>query len=311
MDAMSDQHESRETDAHSGTETTGHEWDGIKELDTPLPRWWLWIFYATIVWSVIYMVFMPAIPGLPGAPASSDYSRGVTGNSERANVARAIEALEASRAEGYARLADASIETIETDPQLLSFVRSAGNAAFGDNCATCHGTGAQGFVGYPNLNDDIWLWGGTYDDIRQTLRYGIRAEHGETRFSQMPAFGRDGLLTRHEMEAVTDYVISLSGETSADAEALREGEEIFAQQCASCHMEDGRGDRMQGAPNLLDQEWLYGSSRDQIYNAIYRGPFGVMPAWEGRLDDATIDVLAAYVFVRGGGERAASGPTGQ
>jgi cytochrome c oxidase cbb3-type subunit 3 len=311
MDAMSDHQETRETDAHSGTETTGHEWDGIKELDTPLPRWWLWIFYATIVWAVIYMVFMPAIPGLPGAPAGSDYTRGITGNSERANVARALDALEASRAEGYARLAEASIETIETDPELLGFVRSAGDAAFGDNCATCHGTGAQGFIGYPNLNDDIWLWGGTYEDIRYTLRYGIRAEHEDTRFSQMPAFGRDELLTRHELEAVTEYVISLSGETGADAEVLSEGQHIFEAQCVSCHMADGSGDRSQGSPSLVDQEWLYGGTRDQIYDTIHRGPYGVMPAWEGRLDDATIDALAAYVFIRGGGEPAASGPTGQ
>ncbi|MBR9826142.1 MAG: cytochrome-c oxidase, cbb3-type subunit III [Alphaproteobacteria bacterium] len=296
-----------EHDDHTGTATTGHEWDGIKELDTPLPRWWLWIFYATIFWSVIYMIFMPAIPGLPGMSAEGDHTRGLRNHSERANVAAAIEALEASRASGFEALRGASIEEIENDPQLLQFVRAAGESAFGDNCATCHGAGAQGFVGYPNLNDDVWLWGGTYQDIHDTLMYGIRTEHPDTRMSIMPAFGRDELLSNSQIQAVSDHVLSLSGL----AEANSEGAEIYAIQCASCHMDDGRGDRMQGAPNLTDGEWLYGSERDQVINIIYRGPYGVMPGWEGRLDDATIDALAAYVFLLGGGEDATARPTGQ
>ncbi len=296
-----------EKDDHTGTATTGHEWDGIKELDTPLPRWWLWIFYATIVWSVIYMVFMPAIPGLPGMSADGDHTRGLRNHSERANVAVAMEALEASRASGFEALRGASIEEIENDPQLLQFVIAAGESAFGDNCATCHGAGAQGFIGYPNLNDDVWLWGGTYQDIHDTLMWGIRTDHPDTRFSQMPAFGRDELLSNAQIAAVSDHVLSLSGLAEPNAE----GAEIYAIQCASCHMDDGRGDRLQGAPNLLDAEWLYGSERQQVIDIIYRGPYGVMPGWEGRLDDATIDALAAYVYLLGGGESATAGPTGQ
>ncbi|WP_417496644.1 cytochrome-c oxidase, cbb3-type subunit III [Maricaulis sp.] len=307
---MSDHEEIRETDAHSGTETTGHEWDGIKELDTPLPRWWLYTFYACIAIGVVYMVMMPAIPALPGLAGETDHTRGVSNNSERANVAVAMADLEASRAPGFERLRGASIDEIEDDPDLLGFVRAAGDAAFGNNCSTCHGSGAQGFVGYPNLNDDVWLWGGSYEDIRTTIRFGIRGEHADTRFSQMPSFGRDALLTRSQIGDVTDYVLSLSGQ-DGPADAIARGAEIFTSQCVSCHMADGRGDRTQGAPDLTDQNWLYGGSRDQILATIYRGPYGVMPAWEDRLGDTTIDALAAYVYLLGGGEAAASRPTGQ
>lgn len=307
---MSEHDETRETDAHSGTETTGHEWDGIKELDTPLPRWWLYIFYACCVWAVIYWVLMPAWPALPGLAGETDHTRGLRNHSERANVAEALDALAEQRAVGFAALEGASIGEIENDPELLGFVLAAGETVFRDRCGTCHGVGGQGFVGYPNLNDDVWLWGGSYDDIRHTLQVGIRSEHPDTRFSQMPAFGRDELLSRAEIGEVTDYVLSLSG-TSADAGAISRGQAIYDSQCASCHMADGRGDRAQGAPSLTDQDWLYGGSREQIMASIHRGPYGVMPAWEDRLEETTLDALAAYVFLRGGGEDATAGPTGQ
>ncbi|MFY0638905.1 cytochrome-c oxidase, cbb3-type subunit III [Maricaulis maris] len=307
---MSEHDETRETDAHSGTETTGHEWDGIKELDTPLPRWWLYIFYASCVWAVIYWVLMPAWPALPGLAGETDHTRGLRNHSERANVAEALDALAEQRAVGFAALEGASIGEIENDPELLGFVLAAGETVFRDRCGTCHGVGGQGFVGYPNLNDDVWLWGGSYDDIRHTLQVGIRSEHPDTRFSQMPAFGRDELLSRAEIGEVTDYVLSLSG-TSADAGAVSRGQAIYDSQCASCHMADGRGDRAQGAPSLTDQDWLYGGTREQIMASIHRGPYGVMPAWEDRLEETTLDALAAYVFLRGGGEDATAGPTGQ
>lgn len=304
---MSDHDKEIERDDHTGTATTGHEWDGIKELDTPLPRWWLWIFYATIAWSVVYWVLMPAWPGLPGMDAEGDHTRGMRNHSERVNVAAAVAELEASRAAGFEALRGTSIDEIENNPELLNFVRAAGESVFGDNCATCHGTGAQGFVGYPNLNDDVWLWGGSYDDIRTTIRFGIRGDHPDTRFSQMPAFGRDELLSRSEIADVTDYVLSLSGQGEGSAS----GEQIYAMQCASCHMDDGSGDQFQGAPNLADQEWLYGSSRDQVMDIIHRGPYGVMPHWEDRLDETTIDAVAAYVYLRGERDAATARPTGQ
>jgi len=287
-----------EVDEISGVETTGHEWDGIKELNNPLPRWWLWIFYATVVWSVIYMVFMPALPAPPGMQG---FTSGITGNSERANVAGAMAQLEASRSDRFAQLRDASLEDIRSDPDLFRFALAAGDSAFGDNCATCHGSGAQGFVGYPNLNDDVWLWGGTYDEIRHTLEVGIRADHPDTRFSLMPAFGADGLYSAEQINHLTDYVLGLSGREH-DAESARRGATLFAEQCVTCHGPAGEGDQSMGAPNLSDAEWLYGGSRDQVYRSIWRGPAGVMPAWSERLDPAVISALAVYVHSLGGGE---------
>ncbi len=298
---MADDRSEKDVDAATGVETTGHEWDGIKELDNPLPRWWLWIFYATIAWSVIYMIFMPAIPGLPGM---SWHSEGVRNHSERANVARAMNELEAARAPGFERLQSAGeegIDAIMADPDILNFALAAGESAFGDNCATCHGSGAQGFIGYPNLNDDVWIWGGTFEDIRRTLHVGIRAEHPETRFSQMPAYGQDGLLSREEIAGVTSHVMTLAGMIPAEEGSAR-GAEIFAQQCSACHMADGTGDQSQGAPNLTDSVWLYGGTREQIENTIWRGPYGVMPHWEDRLSDEVITALSAYVFMLGGGQ---------
>ncbi|MBL4537191.1 MAG: cytochrome-c oxidase, cbb3-type subunit III [Oceanicaulis sp.] len=300
---MSDEHK-KDVDAYSGVDTTGHEWDGIKELDNPLPRWWVWVFYASIVWSVIYWVFMPSWPGLPGMDG---HLRGVRDHSERANVAVAIAELEESRAPMFTRLTEAAdtggISAIEADPDLLNFALAAGSSAFGDNCATCHGAGGQGFIGYPNLNDDVWLWGGSFDDIRHTLHVGIRWENNpDTRFSQMPAYGRDELLSREEISAVTDYVMTLSDMIEPTEAGQTTGAEIFEFQCSACHGANGMGDRMQGAPNLTDQEWLYGGTREQISNTIWRGPYGMMPAWEGRLDEEVITALAAYVYLLGGGE---------
>ena len=294
----------REVDAYSGVGTTGHEWDGIKELDNPLPRWWLWIFYATIAWSVVYMIFMPALPAPPGMDG---HTRGLRNHSERANVAVAMAELEALRGADFARLQAAAnsggIDAVENDAELLNFALAAGESAFGDNCATCHGAGGQGFVGYPNLNDDDWIWGGSFDDIRHTIRHGIRWEADlDTRFSQMPAYGRDGLLTRDEIAAVADYVLTLSGMIEPTEAGRTTGAEVYAAQCSICHMADGSGDQSQGAPNLSDAIWLYGSSPEQVRDIIWRGPYGVMPAWQERLDEQTITALAAYVYLRGARE---------
>jgi cytochrome c oxidase cbb3-type subunit 3 len=291
----------KEVDAYSGVDTTGHEWDGIKELDNPLPRWWLWIFYATIAWSVVYMIFMPAIPAPPGMDG---HTRGLRDHSERANVAAAMAELQAARGPMFAQLQQAAdaggAAAIESDAALLNFALAAGESAFGDNCATCHGAGGQGFVGYPNLNDDDWIWPSSFDDIRHTIRHGIRWDEDlDTRFSQMPAYGRDGLLDRDEIAAVADYVLTLSGMQEPTEAGRTTGAEIYDAQCSICHMADGSGDQSQGAPNLADAIWLYGSSPEQVRNTIWRGPYGVMPAWNERLDEQTITALAAYVYLRG------------
>lgn len=289
-----------EIDEHSGVETTGHEWDGIRELNNPLPRWWLWVFYATIAWAFVYWIFMPSWPGITG------HLRGLRDHSERVNVERAMSDLRASRRElGQKLLTAPSLDEIERDPTLFQFAMAAGASAFGDNCATCHGTGGQGFPGYPNLNDDVWLWGGTLDDINSTLRRGIRSHPDDTRMSLMPAFGEQGLLTPEQVNDMTTYVISLSDPEkigSTHAEAVARAAPVYQAKCAVCHGTAGQGDRSQGAPNLVDAEWLYGRDRASIRAQIWAPRHGVMPAWGNRLDDQTIAALSVYVHALGGGE---------
>lgn len=284
-----------QVDEISGTETTGHEWDGIEELNTPMPRWWLWCLYATIIWAVIYAVLMPSIPLL------NSHFKGVLGYSDRAAVAEAVDAMRAERAVTGERLVNANLETIQNDPELFRYAMAAGRSAFGDNCATCHGSGAQGFKGYPNLNDDIWIWGGTFEDIRHTLTVGIRAAHEDTRTNLMQAYGRDGLLSREQINDLTQHVLSYSGRADDLQRAVR-GAELFAAQCSSCHMDDGTGDRSQGAPNLTDNEWLYGGAAADITETLYNGRAGVMPHWDERLTPDTIVALSVYVHGLGGGE---------
>lgn len=288
--------EKQEIDVVTGTATTGHQWDGIKELNTPLPRWWVWVFYATVVWSVLYWLVYPAWPLVSG------YTRGLFGYSSRANVAAEITALHTLRGEKAVALASASLEEIEKNPALLAFARAQGKAAFGDNCAPCHGVGATGAKGYPNLNDDDWLWGGTLPAIYQTIQYGIRSGHPEARENQMPAFGKDGVLTRDQILQVAGFVRSLSGQAARPGADLGAGKKIFADNCAVCHGEDGKGNQELGAPNLTDRIYLRGSDEAAIIDIINNGGGGVMPAWTGRLDPATLKSLAVYVHTLGGGK---------
>lgn len=296
----------RETDAATGTSTTGHEWDGIKELDTPLPRWWLILFWATIIFSVIYWIMMPAWP-IPGG-----YTKGVSGHSDRANVVKDLEALKSARAENFAALLATPPDQVEKNPQLLQFAQAAGQSAFGDNCATCHGFGGAGAPGYPSLADNVWLWGGSASAIEHTLTVGIRSTDIDTRFSQMPAYGRDKLLTSQELRDLTEYVVALGG-GEADKAAVDRAGPVFAAQCAACHGDTGLGDRAQGAPNLTDGEWLKAGPvasgakdwrviRASIVAQLHTGANGVMPMWKGRLEPAVIRALAVYVHGLGGGE---------
>jgi cytochrome c oxidase cbb3-type subunit 3 len=286
----------KEIDAPTGVETTGHQWDGIKELNNPLPRWWLIVFWICVLWSIVYWVLMPAWPGING------HTRGLRDNSERRNVAVELAALDAARDTQMTRLVNvASIADIEKDPELLSYAINAGRSLFGDNCATCHGAGGQGFAGYPALVDDDWLWGGALPDIMQTIRYGIRSDHAETRLNVMQAYGRSGALQRDEISDVASYVLSLSGD-GGDAAAVARGAEIFSAQCASCHGENGAGARTAGAPNLADGIWLYGGDRQTIEATLVNGRAGMMPNWNERLSEAEITALAVYVHTLGGGE---------
>ncbi len=285
----------KEIDEVSGTQTTGHEWDGIKELNTPLPRWWIGIFYACIVWAIGYWILMPAWPMIHG------YTHGYFNHSQRDDVTKNVDALKAARATKEHELDNASLAQIQANPELLQFALAEGKSVFGDNCVPCHGAGGQGARGYPNLNDDVWLWGGKLGDIQHTITVGVRSTSAETRQSQMPAFGRDGILKPAQIEDLTEYVVHISGRP-ADPAAVGRATKLFAENCAACHGPAGKGDRKFGAPNLTDNEWEYGSKREDIHDQVWNGHGGVMPTWGGRLTPETIKALAVYVHSLGGGE---------
>ena len=279
-------------------ETTGHSWDGIEEYNNPLPRWWVWVFYATIVWGIGYTVAYPAWPLLKEA------TPGLLGASTRADVAAEIASVDKANEAIKAKLVAADLNAIGTDPELANFAERAGAAVFKTNCAQCHGAGAAGFEGkgYPNLLDDDWLWGGTMEDIHLTVTHGIRnTTDADARYSEMPKFGLDGILDETQIAQVTEHVLAISGQEH-DAAAAAAGATVFADNCAACHMEDGSGDRAQGAPKLTDAIWLYGGSREKIIETVTKARFGVMPNWNQRLSEDEIRAVAFYVHGRGGGE---------
>jgi len=282
--------------AERETATTGHEWDGIGEFNTPLPRWWVWLFVATVVWSLGYWVVYPAFPLI------TSHTAGIFGFSSRGQVAADVGALQQLRAEKAGALQSVALTDIEKDPAMLALARAQGKAAFGNNCAPCHGLGATGAKGYPNLNDDDWIWGGTLEDIYKTIEVGVRSTHPETRNSMMLAFGKEGLLKRDEILTVANYVRSLSGLSVRPGIDLAAGKKVYAENCAQCHGDDGTGNRELGAPNLADQIWLYGSDEATIIDVISNGRASVMPAWVDRLDPVTIKALAVYVHSLGGGQ---------
>lgn len=287
----------KKADRTATVETTGHEWDGIRELNTPLPRWWLWLFYLTILWSVGYWV------AYPSWPLVSSYTPGVLGWASREAIVDDLASLKAQRGEIMDRLASASVQQIAGDPNLMAIAQAVAKPVFAENCAPCHGPGGGGAKGYPNLNDDDWLWGGTFEAIEQTIRNGIRSGHPQTRAGSMPAFGRDRILSRAEIDAVADYVRRLAGLSASPKADLARGAKVFAENCAVCHGEKGTGNRELGAPNLTDALWLYGPDKATIVEGLMNGRGGVMPTWEGRLDETTIKALTVYVHSLGGGEK--------
>jgi cytochrome c oxidase cbb3-type subunit 3 len=290
---MSD-HNKPNIDEATGTEFVGHEWDGIEELNTPLPRWWLWTFYATVAWAAVYVVLYPAWPMVEKA------TDGVLGWSSRGELAQEIRQAELARQDVLTQISATELARLPDNPELMQKAVAGGAAAFKVNCVQCHGAGAAGFeqYGYPNLNDDDWIWGGDLNEIHFTLTHGIRWDGSdETRQGYMPAFG--DAFDRDQVNALANHVLSLSGK----AESSAAGAELYAQNCAACHQIDGSGDRMQGAPALNDAIWLYGSDAENIRSQIQSPRHGVMPGWKDRLDPVTIKMLAAYVHSRGGGEK--------
>ncbi|WP_376874586.1 cytochrome-c oxidase, cbb3-type subunit III [Albirhodobacter sp. R86504] len=278
--------------------TTGHEWDGIKELNNPLPRWWLWTFYACVVWGVAYSIAMPAWPLINGA------TPGVLGKSTRADVAAEIARYNEANGPIEAKLASVELTDIAQDPELSDYARNAGESVFETWCAQCHGAGAQGNagLGYPNLIDDDWLWGGSIEDIHLTITHGIRnTEYEDARLSEMPAFGRDELLEKDQIAQVVQFVQQISGQDH-DADLALAGATVFEENCASCHADDGTGIRELGAPNLTDAIWLYGGDTQTLTETVNNARYGVMPGWKERLTEAQIRAVASYIHSSGGGE---------
>lgn len=284
-----------EKDEISGTDTTGHEWDGIKELDTPMPRWWLWTMYATIVWSIGYWIVMPAWPLV------SSYTNGMFGYSSRGVLQQELSEAAAAHASDREILVTMELSDVKDNAQAYQYALRGGKSAFAVNCSQCHGSGAQGAPGFPNLNDDDWLWGGSVDKIYETIQYGIRSDHDDTRLGDMPAFLDDEILETPQISDVAEYVLSLS-QSGRNTDAAARGKEIFAEQCASCHGDNAKGLKELGAPNLTDAIWFYGGDKQTIVRTISKGRANVMPAWTDRLDDATIRQLTLYVHSLGGGE---------
>ncbi|MEM8579635.1 MAG: cytochrome-c oxidase, cbb3-type subunit III [Pseudomonadota bacterium] len=275
-------------------ETTGHSWDGIEEFNNPLPRWWLWTFYATLVWGLLYTIAYPAWPLINGA------TPGLLGFSTRAEVAKDIAEFQERNSGLDIQLASADLTTLADNEELYRYAVSGGGAVFRTWCTQCHGSGAAGGEGYPNLLDNDWLWGGTIEDIQLTIAHGIRNENDlDARYSEMPAFGE--ILSEDEISSVVNYVMSLSGEPE-DATLVASGETVYLDNCAACHMDDGSGDIYQGAPNLANGIWLYGGDAATIRETVTYSRYGVMPNWTDRLSEAQIAAVATYVHQLGGGE---------
>jgi len=285
-----------EKDAYSGTDTTGHEWDGIRELDTPLPKWWLYILYATIVWAAGMCLLYPSIPGL------HSYWHGLLGYSSRKQVMVEWHDMQARHIDAMTQIAKTPIDKVAQDPKLMETALQSGRATFANNCQPCHGQNGAGRVGYPALGDDVWLWGGKLTDIETTVTHGARsAVDPDTRQSVMPSFGADGILRPAEIQSVADYVGVWWGVTPAGTNVAA-GAKLFADNCAVCHGDKGQGIRDFGAPPLNSSVHLYGGTRNDIVAQVTHPRMGVMPNWNKRLDTGTIRSVALYVHSLGGGE---------
>jgi cytochrome c oxidase cbb3-type subunit III len=274
--------------------TTGHEWDGIQELDTPLPKWWLYVLYASILWAVVYFILYPSWPGITG------YYKGVLGWDSRTEVAATIAEAKRAQSRYLDRIKALSVDEIRRESDLLNFALAGGKAAFADNCAPCHGAGGAGRKGFPSLADDLWIWGGKLADIEKSIRFGIRSGHDDGRSGLMPNFA-DGVLKGPQIDDVAEYVLAFTGRAQ-DKPAAERGAKIFAENCVACHGEKGAGNLELGAPPLNTRIFLYGGNKADVVRQVTKPQHGVMPAWAGRLDDETIKMLTVYVHALGGGK---------
>ena len=297
--------DNRDIDHHSGVETTGHEWDGLKELNNPLPRWWVLTFWACIVWSIAYWVVYPSWPMCQGADRAADYAKGIWHVSERAEAMKGVAADKAAQSKYVDKIGQLSVAQVNADADLLKFSMMAGKAAFLNNCAGCHGSGAAGGPGFANLNDDNWLWGGTLDEIYKTISYGVRNGADQARgggsTAGMPE--RASVLKPDQINDVAEYVLSLS-KKSSDAAAAARGKAIFVGDggCTACHGDDAKGNKDLGSANLTAGIFQWGGAKADIVKTITEGRAGVMPAWAGKLEPASVKELAVYIHSLGGGK---------
>jgi len=285
-----------EKDSVTGTDTTGHEWDGVKELDTPMPKWWVYTYLACCLFAVVYAVLMPSIP------YGSSYFHGLLGYSSRDAVNREVAVQHGLHAASMEQIASLPYAAIKADPQLYEMSQIAGKIAFANNCQACHAAGGAGRLGYPALAAGAWIWGGTLDAIETTLLHGIRSGEPDARSGVMPRFGADGLLTAAQIEQVTDFVWTQYYGHADPRIDTAPGQALFAENCAVCHGEKGEGRREIGAPRLASRVHLNGDLRTAIIAQVQAPKLGVMPNWNTRLDIATIKSLALYVHALGGGE---------
>jgi cytochrome c oxidase cbb3-type subunit 3 len=296
-----------ERDPLTGQWTTGHSWDGIKELKTPVPIWWVSTFLLSVAFAIGYVLLFPSFPS-PGGTVFA-----LSPATTRDQLAFRLDEA-ARRMEGMNQaILERPLEELSRDEELARFAFNAGRALYQVHCIGCHGPGAAGQAGqFPALVNDDWLWGGSKADIHQTIRYGIRNEDPDSRQSQMPVFGQ--ILTATEIDQLTDYVLLLGEVPPGHSRRVgHPAHDLFQQQCASCHGEDGRGNIEFGAPNLSDAIWLYGGTRAEIRQQIAAPRMGVMPGWHQRLTDAEIVALTVYVHGLGGGQppRAAEEPVAE
>ena len=281
-----------ERDPLSGHKTTGHEWNGIKELNTPVPKPVWFFLIVTALFAVGYWILMPAWP------TGTGYTRGLLGASDRTRVLEQRRESALSRADWLKHVETTPYVTLLTDPVALELIRHDGAQLFGDNCSVCHGADGRGVKGFPSLADRDWLWGGEPETVAETIRVGVNSTHPDTRASEMIAFGAGGILDPTQVANVADYVMSLSVPSFGRAKpnAVRAGREVYDANCVPCHGADGKGNQSLGVPNLTDLAWINGSDWESVYTVVVHGRKGEMPSWEGRLPAAERKLLAAYVL---------------
>jgi cytochrome c oxidase cbb3-type subunit III len=282
----------QQRDSVSGYLTTGHEWNGITELNTPVPRAVYFFLTVTVLFSIGYWVLMPAWP------IGDTYTKGLLGIDQRNVLATSLKQAEMDQEVWSKKIASESYATIQADPALMTVVRETGHTLFGSDCAACHGRDAKGQPGYPDLTTSSWLWGGKPEDIFTTIKVGINSANKDSRTSQMPAFGRDQMLPRADVFKVASYVYSLSnpGSKEVDPKNVEAGQKLFAANCVACHGDDAKGNPELGAPNLTDKFWTYGGDLETIDTTIWGGRQGHMPTWEGRLSELDRKILTLYLL---------------